>query len=275
MDTFLGLTSVKNSLRNFGALTAAALLTLSLATSAATELYVKNKPFKGAVASADGQLWVELPSFAKALGADLVSNAEGGHALGKGASADGVPTNTVMVAGTPVEVKMENGVAMVSLQKIAPLVNAKVINNKAMGTVDVNVSGPVQAYTPPAPVADASAKNKAPAAPPTVLRVSGKVTIEGANAVGLFENGSATVPYKKGTVDKKGNYTMDIDLSKDLHDGETDMRFYQDGAFEMCHGRCNFIYFNPKTGVAVLAPYGSGQQIESKNGQLQYTESNE
>lgn len=274
-DISLGLSSVKYSLRNFGALTAAALLSLSLATSAATDLYVKNKPFKGAVASAEGQLWVELPSFAKALGTELVSNADGGHALGKGASADGVPANTVMVAGTPVEVKVENGVAMVPLQKIAPLLNAKVINNKAMGTIDVNVGGPVQAYTPPAPVADASAKNKAPAAPSNMLRVSGKVTVEGANAVGLFENGSATTPYKKGTVDKKGNYTMDIDLTKDLHDGETDMRFYQDGAFEMCHGRCNFIYYNSKTGVAVLAPYGSKDHFESKNGQLQYTEANE
>lgn len=32
---------------------------------------------------------------------------------------------------------------------------------------------------------------------------------------------------------------------------------------------------NPKTGTAVLSPYGSNQQIESKNGQLKYSESNE
>lgn len=273
-DVFGGVLSVKNNFRSFGILATSALLSLSLAVNAATELYVKNKPFKGVVASAEGQLWVELPSFAKALGADLASNAQGGHALGKGASADGVPANTVMVAGTPVEVKVENGVTLISLQKIAPLLNAKLISNKEMGTIDFNVGGPVQAYTPPAPAPDAAAKNRA-SAPSNILRVSGKVTVEGANAVGLFENGSAIVPYKKGRVDKKGNYTMEIDLAKDLHDGETDMRFYQDGAFEMCHGRCNFIFYNPKTGTAVLSPYGSNQQIESKNGQLQYSESNE
>ena len=144
-----------------------------------------------------------------------------------------------------------------------------------MGTVDVNLGGPVQA-APAAPPAvaksDAKAKN---AAPSNILRVTGQVTLEGANAVGLFEGGSATVPYKTGKVDAKGNYVMEIDLTKDLHNGVTDMRFYQEGGFEYCHGRCNFIYFDAKTNTATLSPYGSDQDFKTQNGQLVYSESRE
>lgn len=69
------------------------------------------------------------------------------------------------------------------------------------------------------------------------LHIHGKIGVEGADKVGLFEGGSASVPYKVGTTDANGNYKMDIDLDKDLHNGMTDMRFYSSRGFDQCHGK--------------------------------------
>jgi hypothetical protein len=263
--------------RKIACLTTASLLTLNLAAFGVDQIYIKNRPFKGSVSTVSGQVWVELPAFAKAIGATLVSNEQGGHVLSlsqvAAEAAKEVPANTVMVSGNPIEVRSNAGTLEVPLEVTAKALNAKVIANKSMGTVDVNLGGPVQAAA--APSLAAKPDPKAQAASSNILRVTGKVTLEGANAVGLFEGGSATVPYKTGKVDSKGNYVMEIDLTKDLHGGLTDMRFYQEGGFEYCHGRCNFIRYNPETKTAVLSPYGTNQEFTSQNGQLNYTEPNE
>lgn len=243
--------------RKLAVLTTASLLALNLTALAVDQLYVKNKPFKGAVSTAGGQVWVELPAFAKALGANLVSNDQGGHALSMSPlstdAAKDVPANTVMVGPLAIETRSDGGTVVVPLETTAQALNAKVIANKAMGTVDVNLGGPVQATPAEPPAAAKSDAKTKSGAPSNILRVSGQITLQGANAVGLFEGGSASVPYKKGKVDAKGNYVMEIDLTQDLHNGVTDMRFYQEGGFEYCHGRCNFIYFDPRTNTATLS----------------------
>lgn len=266
--------------RRLSALVAAVVLSLNLCAFAANEIYVKNRPFKGSVSTYEGQLWVELPAFAKAIGANLVSNPQGGHALSLEAldpsAANDVQPNTVMVAGTLLPSRLNGEIVEVPLQEAAKLLNAKVVNNKALGTIDVNVSGPVKAYTPP-PAEVASAKEKTEKKTkgnPRIAKVHGKVTLEGANQVGLFEGGSATVPYKVGKVDAKGNYVMEIDLDKDLHDGVADMRFFLDGAFEQCHGRCNFIHLNRDNSLD-LSPYGTNDRFLFKDNVLEYTESRE
>ena len=269
---------MRHFVKRIAVLTTTTMLSLSLTAFAVDQIYVKNRPFKGVVATAGGQVWVELSAFAQALGANLVSNDQGGHALSLSKlapeAAKDIAANMVMVDGVAFEARSEGEIIVVPLESTAKALKAKVVHNKAMGTVDVNLGGPAQA-APAEPSTVASKTDGKAGKDSNILRVTGRITLGGADAVGLFEGGSASVPYKVGKVDKKGNYVMEIDLSKDLHGGITDMRFYKEGAFEVCHGRCNFIRIDPKTRAAVLSPYGSEQEFTSKDGQLVYTESDQ
>lgn len=260
------------------------LLILSLPSLAAVELYVRNRPFSGAVTGSGNDLWVELVPFAKAMQAELVQNDSGGYALGKLApdTLAAVPAGRVAIGDGTVELRQRDGLSLVPLQEAAGLLGARVSHNKDLGTIDVNLA--VEGHAVSAGDWDQSPKVEKAATPPPsapaakVLRLHGKIGLPGADAVGLFESGSATVPYKTGKVDKKGNYTLDIDLDKDMHafqDGVniTDVRFYKAGDFESLHGRCNFIYHLTDKNALFLEPYGTNQRLEIPSLNYEFTES--
>ena len=250
---------------------------MALSAFAANEIYIRNKPFKGAVSSAGGQTWVELTAFAKALGANLAQNDQGGYAislteLGSDATANAKPS-IVIVDGTPIEAKNDNGTVSVPLEFTAKLLGAKVTVNKELGTTDVNI--PTTAVASSAASAGASFGPSKP--PKGTVRIHGKITLPGATAVGLFKGGSASTPYKVGTVDAEGNYVMDIELDKDMYALQegvniTDMRFYREGAFNQCRSRCNFFYNDTRAHKMYLEPYQLGKKFEPKNMMLEYTE---
>lgn len=113
------------------------LLLAVLTTSAqAEELYIRNRLFKGQVANSGGQRWLELKPLAKAMKWTLVGDEQSGYALSSDGSAEAPGAGKVTVAGTEVATR-NDGVMMVSLDEIAPLVGAKVVVNKELGTVDV------------------------------------------------------------------------------------------------------------------------------------------
>lgn len=221
------------------------LVALSAGIAQADQVYIRNRPFKGAVTQSAGRFWLELKPLAEAFQVNVTDNGQGGYLVAAGAEPNAdelsaVPPNKLKFGETLIDVQTENGVAQVPLDDFARQVNAKVIVNKQLKTVDVALAAPAQ-------VASAAASGGALPPKPSgnVLRLYGKVGVQGANAVGLFEDGSASTPYKVGTVDSRGNYIMDIDLDKDMrHHGPAsmvDMRFFRAGAFDECHGRCNFV----------------------------------
>lgn len=257
-------------------LIALGLLAATLGPVAADQIFIRNKPFTGATVTTDGKLWVELKPLADAFQATLVDNGQGGYLLQTAKTpgdAAEIPANKLKVGETLVDVQTVEGVQMVVLEDFAKGVNARVTPNKALKTIDVNLTSAKMADAAPAPSASSSGPKKGGGG--NILRIRGKITLPGANAVGLFEGGSSDTPYKTGTVDRQGNYYIDIDLTKDLHSVQgalmTDMRFYKEGAFGQCHGRCNFVYkMNGKLSLQVY----EGPTYDIKGRDFEYTEQN-
>lgn len=255
----------------FGVASATLLLLLPVQ---ADQLYIRNRPFKGSVKNSEGKLWVELKSISEAFQVSLVDNGSGGYAISSNPLAPeelaALPANKLQFEGQSLELQDLNGVPHVSLENFAKIMNAKVIVNKQLKTVDVSVATTAQAA---APNAVAGAQSAPP--PPGILRIHGRIGIAGADMVGLFEGGSSSTPYKTGTVDSRGNYTIDIDLAKDMHAFQkgttmTDMRFFRNGAFGECHGRCNFIM---KSGKQIELQVYEGPTYQISGNDFEYSES--
>lgn len=109
------------------------LLALFCTTASAEQLYIRNKPFKGTIKRTDGRLWVDLKTFAEAMGA-TVEEVEGTTTLKMAEGAE----------GARLEIQQENGLVFVPLEATARLVGARVIVNKQMGTIDINVASAPQ-----------------------------------------------------------------------------------------------------------------------------------
>lgn len=105
------------------------LLALLCSSASADQLYIRNRPFKGVVKKADGRLWVDLKTFAAALGA-TVEEGESGTTIKMPDAAE----------ASKVETMQENGTVMVPLEGTAKLVGARVVANKQMGTIDVSLA---------------------------------------------------------------------------------------------------------------------------------------
>ncbi|MBI3924092.1 MAG: hypothetical protein HY319_00990 [Armatimonadetes bacterium] len=88
------------------------------------EIYVWNRPFKGAVSGAGAELYVELDKFAAA----LKLPAEGTWSVGPGG---------VTVGGTVVPSREEAGARMVHMNAFCQAVGAKVVKNAGLGTLDI------------------------------------------------------------------------------------------------------------------------------------------
>lgn len=253
---------------------ASAVLCLLLPVGA-DQMYIRNRPFKGSVKSSEGKLWVELKPLSEAFQVSLIDNGAGGYAIAAQPLTPeelaALPANKLLLQGESLDIQEVDGAPHIPLDHFAKLMNAKVIVNKQMKTIDVSVASAPQVVASTPTRAGGSS-----AAPPPAgtLRLHGKVTLEGANAVGLFDGGSSSTPYKTGTVDSRGNYTIDIDLAKDMHPYErgvtiADMRFYKNGAFGECHGRCNFIM---KAGKRTELQVYQGPTYEIKGNDFEYSE---
>ena len=117
-------------------------LLLFTAAADAQEVFVRNRPFKGEVASVSGQVFVDVKTLAEMLGAQLQATDSGGWVVGREpATAEQlaqVTAGQVVVAGTPVESQAgANGNVLVPLKTAAELLGARVTPNKQLGTVDV------------------------------------------------------------------------------------------------------------------------------------------
>lgn len=242
----------------------------------ADQVYIRNRPFKGSVKTSEGKLWVELKPLSEAFQVALVENGSGGYAIApQPLSAEelaALPANKLQVEGQLLDIQEVDGAPHIPLENFAKLMNAKVIINKQMKTIDVSLATNPQAVAAASGISAASSSSSPPAG---VLRLHGKITLEGANMVGLFEGGSSSTPYKTGTVDSRGNYTIDIDLTKDMHPFQkgttiTDMRFFRNGAFGECHGRCNFIM---KSGKKLELQVYNGPTYPIAGNDFEYTES--
>lgn len=106
----------------------------------ADDVFIRNRAFKGQVEQSGGQTWLELKPLAKALKWTLVGDEQKGFALSEDGSATPPGSGKVSVNGQ--EVTTRNGTSFVALEEIAPLIGAKVVTNKELGTIDVNLVKP-------------------------------------------------------------------------------------------------------------------------------------
>lgn len=112
------------------------LLALLCSQACAEQLYIRNKPFKGTIKRSDGRLWVDLKTFAEAMGA-TVEESEGTTTMKMPEAAE----------ASKLETQQDNGIVLVPLEATAKLVGARVINNKQMGTIDVSMAPAAAAGT--------------------------------------------------------------------------------------------------------------------------------
>lgn len=102
---------------------AIALLLLLVQSSWADELWVRNRPFKGAVRGSGNDIQVELAVFLKTL--ELEAEDQG---------------DVVIVGGFPIPVDAASGVRLVPLRDMVDAAGLKIHKNAALGTIDVRVA---------------------------------------------------------------------------------------------------------------------------------------
>lgn len=134
------------------------LLALSLAgllfgsAFAADQLYIRNRPFQGAVVRDGSSVWIEMQSFADAVDAKVVASEGGGYQLLRaGTRPVSAPTGKVAIGDQLLDVRMVDGKAMVSLDESARSLGMRVIANKQLGTIDVSVGMAAMPVAAPAP----------------------------------------------------------------------------------------------------------------------------
>lgn len=131
--------------------TIAALLLAGMLVSplAAEQVYVRNKPFKGAVSGQGASTMVELQGLAQALGLK-VESVNGGWVVNQGADMAG--PGKVIVSGKEVQAQVQGESVLVNLKEFSEAVGARFVVNKSMGTIDVNMAvKPITEAPPPPP----------------------------------------------------------------------------------------------------------------------------
>ncbi len=128
--------------------------------AAADQLYVRNRPFKGAVVREGKVTWVELQTLATVLEARLVPAEGGGFQLSREpVEAAPVAAGKVAVGDKLLEAREVNGQAMIALEEVSPLLGLKIMQNRSLGTVDVNYAPAAQTAAAPG---DKTARPPAP-----------------------------------------------------------------------------------------------------------------
>lgn len=107
-----------------------------LAPVCAEELYVSNRAFRGAVSGSGNSFYVEAKPLAKALQLTL-REVDGGLVIGAGGDELAGP-DKVVVSGELVPSKTDqNGNLMIHLNKTSDALNAKLVRNADLGTLDL------------------------------------------------------------------------------------------------------------------------------------------
>lgn len=121
-------------------------LLLSLVLPASSDqLYVRNRPFKGAVVRDGKTTWVELQTLATVLEAKLVPAEGGGFQLSReSVEAAPVAAGKVAIGDKQLDTREVNGQTMIVLEEVSPLLGLKITPNRSLGTVDVNFTGAAQ-----------------------------------------------------------------------------------------------------------------------------------
>jgi hypothetical protein len=116
-----------------------ALLLFVLSCAHADQLYVRNRPFKGATNRTEGKLWVELKPLVEALGLTVQGDDQSGYWVSRDPAATAPGPGKVFVEGTEIECSSGPPIC-VPLDTVAPLLGARVVVNQDMGTTDVSLA---------------------------------------------------------------------------------------------------------------------------------------
>ena len=114
------------------------LLLILITWAQADQLFVRNRPFKGAINRTGGKLWVELKPLMEALNLPLQGDDQSGYWISKDPAAVAPGAGKFTVEGT--EIECSGPPLCVPLDIVAPLLGARVVVNKDMGTTDVSLA---------------------------------------------------------------------------------------------------------------------------------------
>lgn len=104
----------------------------------AEELFVKNRRFEGLAIRAGEHLWVELEPLCTALGVPFKRSPAGGYIL-RNSSSDSVPKYSVKVGDVIIRGDQVQGKLLVPLKELASQIQARVVYNKTIDTIDVSL----------------------------------------------------------------------------------------------------------------------------------------
>jgi hypothetical protein len=114
-----------------------------LLPASAEKLNICNEPFKGNFVLESGKIWVEFRPFAEAMEINFRGSDQAGYSVSKDPQASLPGSGKVVFQGTYLNCKAGPNL-LVDLNQVSSLLGARVIVNKELGTIDVNL-----ANTPP------------------------------------------------------------------------------------------------------------------------------
>ena len=106
----------------------------------ADQLYIRNRPFKGEVARQSGKTWVEIKALSEALGLKLEGDPQQGYQLAAEGETSPPGEGKAVIHGTEVPTTTGSSGLLVALEDACPLLGARLVPNKAMGTLDVSLA---------------------------------------------------------------------------------------------------------------------------------------
>jgi len=123
----------------------APLFLLTMATVANCEqLYVRNRPYPGAVFKDSRGTRVDLETFLKMLNLVITKTPEGGWIVGE-VPAEPPKAGALTINGEAVEVLQKDGHVFVAVEDLSKPLNLRVTHNAQLGTMDVSVVKPIAA----------------------------------------------------------------------------------------------------------------------------------
>lgn len=104
------------------------------------QLYIRNRPFKGEMVRQSGKTWVEIKALSEALGLKLEGDAQQGYQIAAEGEASPPGEGKAVLHGTEVPTVSGSSGLLISLEDACPLLGARLVANKAMGTLDVSLA---------------------------------------------------------------------------------------------------------------------------------------
>ncbi|MBS2039237.1 hypothetical protein JST97_29910 [bacterium] len=115
------------------------ILLSQLLVAGAQQLYIRNRPFKGELKRESGKTWVELKALSEALGLKLEGDLQQGYQLAPEGEVSLPGEGKVLLHAAEVPTLSGASGPLVALEDACPLLGARMVANKAMGTVDVSL----------------------------------------------------------------------------------------------------------------------------------------